>query len=583
MSSVGTMEISERHESTPELVDSNDETFFERNSTEDSPEKPMTQAELDREYLTDYYGGEQFDYNGYTGTIVQMLDSCPFAKFMLNKGPDAVIAWLDEYKMTVEAAQDEDSTDTSEENDKNENLLNDDATEDEQSAERTASEERAIEVDAVQTDEQPAQTSAAKPETQVVFQAEISTSETVKPEAAEAPGRESIVWFVEKEDEEESSRDTLEVRPKKKEIIESFAPAQESLPDAMSVSKPEDIERNMTAPDGDGAETAQAVEPKAAEVERSVELFTERIVENDNGRSAFDEPNDPLEIAIDAGNMAEPEQRVVDQKEAPSFNVDDETPIFANADLESVYAPERLETDTVVDTEPLVQATTPETVKDELFENYEGWRMLAKAKAPLGEVFTAISEQLDGTAEQGDEIASKKDQSDTVLDSVLIEAESYDSEPSEESYVEQALAQFDASEDTFDEVFEEEARPELHALFTAVRTVTVTIEKLYTATTKEECATYIEQLSAELSSILRALGYEHPELIVRDYLYSHSPESLKQLVSQLEQAARKAMYREMLQRKSQNATDRHTRLGKFVGFIMQAVSRRHPAFSTSIE
>lgn len=175
-------------------------------------------------------------------------------------------------------------------------------------------------------------------------------------------------------------------------------------------------------------------------------------------------------------------------------------------------------------------------------DHFDAWLEIAKDEPPLDDLFIAIADQLEADFEQTDEAQMQTDSLAYQL------------------------------EDISDEELVLSNQPEVFAVNTAIRSARKSVEALYTARTKEECKFYVEQIVVELSIVLRSLGYDNPEVIIRSFLSSHSPESLKNLITELEASLRRSMVREIQQRRAGHAKNRHTRLSKFVGFIMQALS-----------
>lgn len=183
---------------------------------------------------------------------------------------------------------------------------------------------------------------------------------------------------------------------------------------------------------------------------------------------------------------------------------------------------------------------------------FDTWREVAHDEPPLEELFSTIADQLESTLIQDDE--------ETAVELEFI-------------------AHHHVEAEVDDEELASSSHPEIATLYKSVRSASKAVEALYTARTKEECAFYIQQIVQELTIILRSLGYENPELVIRSFLSSHSPESLKSLIAELENSLRRAMVREIQQRRASHAKNRHTRLSKFVGFIMQALAPNSGAFS----
>lgn len=183
---------------------------------------------------------------------------------------------------------------------------------------------------------------------------------------------------------------------------------------------------------------------------------------------------------------------------------------------------------------------------------FDSWHEIAHDEPPLDDLFIAIADQLETS------ITKQDADTETVvrLESIM----HHQLEVSDEELV-------------------QSSQPEVFALFTAIRSARKSVEALYSSRTKEECRYHIEQVVEELSTVLRALGYDNPEVIIRAFLSNHSPESLKSLIIELENSLRRTLVREIQQRQASHAKSRHTRLSKFVGFIMQALAPRSGAMA----
>lgn len=219
-----------------------------------------------------------------------------------------------------------------------------------------------------------------------------------------------------------------------------------------------------------------------------------------------------------------------------TVEIEDEEVVLDLSDMLEVEPQTEVETAT----EALSQASDLEEATP---DHFEAWREIAKEEPTLDGLFITIADDLETnsvTAESDDEMVE---------------------------------AMFIAHhQDVADEELVLSSQSEVFAVYTAIRSTRKSVEALYTARTKEECKFYIEEIVESLSIVLRALGYDNPEVIVRDFLSTHSPEALKNLITELENSLRRTMVREIQQRRAGHAKNRHTRLSKFVGFIMQALS-----------
>lgn len=74
----------------------------------------MAEQQRTIEYLLAHYGDQQFHYGPYDGTVSDIIALCPPIKSMLGAGPEAIIGWLDQYKVDQQEddvlGEDEDTT-----------------------------------------------------------------------------------------------------------------------------------------------------------------------------------------------------------------------------------------------------------------------------------------------------------------------------------------------------------------------------------------------------------------------------------------------------------------------------------------
>ncbi len=202
---------------------------------------------------------------------------------------------------------------------------------------------------------------------------------------------------------------------------------------------------------------------------------------------------------------------------------------------------EVLETETEAEVEVEHLKTVPVTEGDAI-DYFDTWREIAEDEPPLDDLFINIADKLEAKIAQDEEQSSVEDEF----------ISHHHLEVSDEELV---LSK----------------QPEVFAIYTAIRSTRKSVEALYTARTKEECKFYVEQIVEELTIVLRSLGYDNPEVMIRAFLSSHSPESLKNLITELENSLRRTMVYEIQQKRTGHVKNRRARLTKFVGFIMQAL------------
>lgn len=117
---------------------------------------------------------------------------------------------------------------------------------------------------------------------------------------------------------------------------------------------------------------------------------------------------------------------------------------------------------------------------------------------------------------------------------------------------------------------------ELETLYAETRLLQKKIDIVYTSTTKQECDTHVEVLVQELTELLRAFGYAHPEMMVRNFLQTYQLSSLRELIETLQQSLLERIQIEAIRsrRTQQRTQSRHMTLGRLVLSVLRQFSLR---------
>ena len=119
------------------------------------------------------------------------------------------------------------------------------------------------------------------------------------------------------------------------------------------------------------------------------------------------------------------------------------------------------------------------------------------------------------------------------------------------------------------------ASPELYTLLTEVRLVKTAMDRLNSAKTKEECDKYLNEVVVSLVKLLRSLGYDSPEKLLREFLKTHPLSSLYDLIEALEKSLRVNIQHELYLKNSNGHTrKRHASFGRLVLYVLQTLSGR---------
>lgn len=583
-----------------------------------SPQEVEQSAEVQRQEteakLISHYGGQLFQYGKYSGTVTEMINTCPGVQGIVDQGFDAFVEAVEPFKV------DEITEPKSEDN--KENLQNElsppapSTDEDENKAPPPPSK-----VETLKADEKVAvsiQAPAIVASVDAVVAATVTekvnnrsnddtpVSET-KPEApAQVSDREvPAVAEVEASYTQAEAKVEAESVPEvvveaEAATVESEAPSTESAGDSdtyvipMSPSEQSEllvvpemgIQQEQVVDEAGKPDVEGKVEtPEEAPLEVEGQSFSEAIDEEPEAElpepvimhealhlelepeleiETALEPKLDVEADVEPAPALEPEAEIAtafdsevtdDAIEAPSeeqevtvdsFILEDDT-TEAESILEESIIAENFEAEEVAEPETVVLET------DEVEKYFEEWRGLAEQEAPVEVAFETIIMQLDAEATP-----------DEAEDEALEQIEVIDEPVFNVEY--ETLSEETPSE-TLEMVLETEAHPELYVLLVATKSAKRSVEQLYTACTQEECQVYVEQLVQDLTIILRELGYENPEKIIRDFLRTHSPEALKLLIEELERALYQATVRNLSGRRL-HASRRHVRVGKFVQHVM---------------
>lgn len=472
-----------------------------------------------------YFGDEIISYHDYKGTALDVAKKCPAAQQVAQMGFEHFRDWVE--------------------------------------ANRTS---EVIEVEAVEADDE----SAAEDTSDLDDKSTTKEAEVIKVVAQ--PKEKEVTAVVEQKKDltpkevelkpvPDSPQMKLEVVESSKQEVGAFSQKNEQtieVKPATTVEKPVEVEvvsapvEAVVVPDG-VADEAVSTEPVVA-LEIKTPIESPVLVE-------VEEQNEfPVVLETKA---VEPE--VLATEEQPSIDLVEMAEVETELDTQATVLEEALGQ---VEDESLDEVERVDTsVVDTVYEYFESWSDTAKNEPPLEDFFIEMIDQLDDKTE-----ADESKPSD-ILEST--ESESIEAQQDEPSFVE--LSEIELPENSqmleaFDQQLQQEARIELVALLVSVKTARKTVDRLFEAKTKEECKMHVDELQIQLLIILQSLGYENAEVIVRDFLKSHSPQSLKSLINELEKSLRRAAYRTAHAKRAHREKTRHARLGKFIQFIMQAVA-----------
>lgn len=506
--------------------------------------------------LRAYYGDTILHYGKYSGTVEEVIDKCPAALFQVRRGFDSFVSWIDRHQVQG-AVEDEN------EDEEGKELVSDDIVE----PKAKDIEEKVVTKEAVQ---------------QPIQQTDKIIEKNDHNKLADTAGDDSAVQGqkapanIHEEVSNEITIDAPETPVQKDSEPESKTEAS-SLVVLQEESEPEvegsafksevDYELEDTATD----ELVLDDTPLSKEADFSDELPQIEPTETqpdiievtaDDGVDATLQ-SDRVEEVDENGVVDEVLEKTVLSTEDMEVSLDSEVPEIESSAIDMPIF-ERIE-EALLEPDDEANESYDRVELNEVIERFEAWRDDAKAETPIDELFIKAVEDLDATFT---EASIGADVTEEVLRS-----------ETEVSYEEFDLSSEDVIEQ-FDVSIEDEASPELYAMLLAVKSSRKTVEKLYTAKTKQECAEYINEIIIELSTVLRALGYDDPERIIRDFLSGHSPESLKNLIVELEKSLRHTVYRGVNARKAHGVSKRQGRVSKFINYIMQAVTSRYSVFES---
>lgn len=526
-----------------------------------SPQENLeAKAEIDVQKLIDeleaYFGGQKFQYKTYTGTVTDIVNQCPYAEFKLKKGFDAFVDWIEPHKYIENPEESENTNNDEVETAPSEDLVAKQDTQPAQKTETTVAfessrHEKAEKIEKLEKVEKPeksgkSELQQASVKSEPVAQ-EQKASEAPVVSLAETPALNTV------EQKEEPAEKAIEVVIAPVEVVKEalIEPTITREPEAAAAiaietlaAKPakELVHEEQSDIVSETPEVSELDHAPELSVEQQPEILETYIEEAVSDDVAFEEPS-VLERSIISAEEAEVAETHLDVAD----EIEESEEVFENEVSE-------IAEDVFEEVSNVAAKEIAEEIIQENVEYFEEWQEIAQEEAPLDIAFITMTEGLD--AKQGE-----------------VELE----------YAEGLLA---APNEVLNEEFDEIELPsdadetnsqqKLRTLLVAVQTSKQAVEKMYSAKSKEECATYIDELTTELIVVLRALGYENPEKIIRDFLYSHSPESLNNLIQELEFALRRTLNRQARQLRAHHVQNRHARLGKFVGYIMQALSFKKP-------
>ena len=306
------------------------------------------------------------------------------------------------------------------------------------------------------------------------------------------------------------------------------------------------------------------VVPVVAVAAISLQKVQENVIEAPKVVMPIVEHSDVVETPKDI--IKEPEQ--VNQKQEHKEHI--ETPVEMPAELpteeETVEAPivaieeephEAIELSDFIDNEadevfykaendePISEIIEDEKIELPVAEVFDSWQELAEENVPLEEFLVAMVEELSSEVQAVPQAAQE----------VVIET---------------------------DEVIEK-VSPELQSMLAEIVTIKAAVERLQHAKTKEECSTEVEEIITRMTELLRLLGYDNPEKIIRDFLYTHPLSSLFELIEALEISLRQRIQQEAVRSQQKGSVHkRHLSFGKLVLYVVQSISHRNAVADLSI-
>lgn len=473
-----------------------------------------------------WYGDEIISYHGYKDTAANVAEICPAAQSIVALGFEAFRDWVEANRTA--SIEEEDPAENSEESD---DLIesSEDDTNPKQVTEKT--------VEKQQNDLPKKEEMSSDKIKGVVEDKIVVAQETIVEPQSDKSVSSDVIYKKKDEPKVVEKPESSEVV--KEDSVEIVIPMNEVSPVQL-----DGVNRVVQS------EITVVVEPTS-----DVETVTKPILDV----IATTEPTELIEDAKPEGIASEIEQsKHREEMFVEVFESEVELNLEAEDDVLEDIIEESLS----------VEEIKSEQKVDEVYEFFEYLSDAAKEEPSLEDFFIEMIDVLDSTNDDS-----------TVELAKTTEIETDPPKAQDNLHVFMDLEEIEVSEneevlEAFDQELRQEARIELVALLVSVKSARKSVELLFEAKTKEECMLHLSELKVELILLLQSLGYENAETIVRDFLKSHSPQALKNLINELEKSLRRSAYRTAHAKQAHRQKTRHARLGKFIQFIMQAVTSR---------
>jgi len=358
-------------------------------------------------------------------------------------------------------------------------------------------------------------------QTEDVLEENVSTEKVEKTHKDEKP-----TDIKRSKDPVEKTKESQEQRPTTEVLVTASMPVEvtkKPFEEKVSVSEPVLL---STSPIKSLSEVVTEIEPVRLDNDITLDLapvddIAETISENELKDTIIQaEPIDdiPHITEVEIPVLASPEAHIAEVQDG-YLDVDMDMAVSEEAGVDSV------------------ETVSISTERDLAIE-IESWTELAEQEVPLDEFFVTVIDQL---------------------------------------HVDTDVAT-DFEEVMFDEVSKIEVDSlvvvELEALIVEVQTIKSAMKKLHGATTRQECETHVDETVVALVNLLRALGYENPEKIIRDFMYAHPLSTLEELMNELELSIQRSIRYETYRQKQQSHHKRHAVFGRLVLSFLQALSPR---------
>lgn len=514
------------------IEDSANRTAEENMQNAQKPETQNTNPEIEntKQQLIEHYGDQQFDYFGRKGTISQIVHVCPPVMDMLAIGFDAIVTWIDEYKVEAVPVEEESSK---------------------------KDDEPVVENAADSNDSTPPVSEISKPETAKPVVEKESKGIDGGDVATEKPVTQTV--------EAQNSTEQASPKPTAESTTSNGSVSAQAIPSESAGATPVKVAAPQLSAAQPIVETAAVALPIPTE-NRPAILSPESTTESLSVPVALVEESAPLvqELEQDTAELyIEAVQSVVEDEATQALDVPAEIEIEETSRTteltdfieieQSQEVEQTLEYERIDEAnEPIVSAVQAELNVEEIkpSDYIDTLETLAEKEAPLEELLVTIVEQV---------VVHEKSNENETIDL-----------PNEINIDDETIAA---------------APAELQILYLRMSEIQQKMELVYSSKSKEACDEHVAELIKSLTELLRGFGYDNPELLIQNFLHTHQLSSLRELVELLQQSLRRVVYIEAakkIQQKHQTQHRRHLSFGKFVLSIIDTLSRRNVLADFSI-